>query len=210
MVTGLEVWLQQYARSIRLGSQPDNNHNMASPESSSVDPNSVSGSSEQGETVTNALSQLGRTQASNFARGRVVASNKGKNKTKRGPGKTIQKKSTSRKYVSVDARIREFKEEPFRKSNGKLFCEVCREEVSVEARIIKRLVESSRHKSGKERLSQKKKREMLIVDAMKNYDQEVHPTGEMLSDNQRVSRVEVPKTFLKAGVPLQKMDDFVN
>ena len=31
---------------------PDNNHNMASPESSSVDPNSVSGSSEQGKTVT--------------------------------------------------------------------------------------------------------------------------------------------------------------
>ena len=114
------------------------------------------------------------------------------------------------RYVSVDARIREFKEKPFRKSNDKLFCEACREEVSVKARIIKRLVESSNHKSGKERLSQKKKREMLIVDAMKNYDQEVHPKGEMLSDNQRVFRVEVLKTFLKAGVPLHKMDDFVN
>ena len=51
---------------------------------------------------------------------------------------------------------------------------------------------------------------MLIVDAMKNYDQEVHPKGEMLSDNQRVFRVEVLKRFLKAGVPLHKMDDFVN
>ena len=51
---------------------------------------------------------------------------------------------------------------------------------------------------------------MLIVDAMKNYDQEVHPKGEMLSDNQRVFRVEVLKTFLKAGVPLHKKDDFVN
>ena len=47
---------------------------------------------------------------------------------------------------------------------------------------------------------------MLIVDAMKNYGQEVHPKGEMLSDNQRVFRVEV----LKTGVPLHKMDDFVN
>ena len=113
---------------------------MASPESSSVDPNSVSGSSEQGETVTNALSQLKRAQASDFAKSRVVASNKGKNKTQRGPGKTSQKKSTSLTYVPVDARIREFKEEPFHKSNGKLFCEACREEVYVKASIIKRHV----------------------------------------------------------------------
>lgn len=47
-----------------------------------------------------------------------------------------------------------------------------------------------------------------MLDAMKNYDKEVHPKGEMLSDNQRVFRVRVLKTFLKAGVPLQKMDDF--
>ena len=78
----------------------------------------------------------------------------------------------------------------------------------MKASIIKRHVESSKHKSGKERLSQKKKREMSIVDAMKNYDQEVHPKGEMLSDNQRVFRVKVLETFLKAGVPLHKMDDF--
>ena len=133
---------------------------MASPESSSVDLNSVSSSSEQGETVTNALSQLGRAKASDFVRRRVVASHKGKNKTQRGPGKTSQKKSTSLKYISVNAIIREFKEQPFRKSNGKLFCEACREEVSVKARIIKRLVESSNHKSGKQRLSQKKKRDV--------------------------------------------------
>lgn len=51
---------------------------------------------------------------------------------------------------------------------------------------------------------------MLIVDAMKNYVQEVHRKGEMLSDNQRVFRLEVFKTFLKAGVALHKTDDFVN
>lgn len=110
--------------------------------------------------MTNALSQLGRAKASDFVTRRVVASHKGKNKTQRGPGKTSQKKSTSLKYVSVNAIIREFKEEPFRKSNGTLFCEACREEVSVKARIIKRLVESSNHKSGKQRLSQKKKRDV--------------------------------------------------
>ena len=43
---------------------------------------------------------------------------------------------------------------------------------------------------------------------MKTYDQDVHPKGEMLSNNQRVFRVRVLKTFLKAGIPLYKMDDF--
>ena len=45
---------------------------------------------------------------------------------------------------------------------------------------------------------------MPIVEAIKNYDQEVHPKGEILSDNQRVFRVRV----LKAGVPLHKMEYF--
>ena len=44
--------------------------------------------------------------------------------------------------------------------------------------------------------------------AMKNCDREVHPKGEMLSDNQRVFRLKVFKTFLKAGVPFHKVDDF--
>ena len=43
---------------------------------------------------------------------------------------------------------------------------------------------------------------------MKKYDQEVNPKEEMLSDNQRVFRIRVLKTFLKAGAPLNKMDDF--
>lgn len=109
---------------------------------------------------------------------------KARTKPNVGQGRRVKIKSTSLKYVSVDARIREFKDGPFRKSNSELFCEACREEVSVKASIIKRHVESLKHESGKERLSQKKKREMSIVHAMKNYDQEVHPKGEMLSDSQ--------------------------
>ena len=86
--------------------------------------------------MTNALSQLRRPQVSDFARSRVVASNKGVNKTQRGPEKTSQKKFTSLKYISTDARIREFKDEPFRKSNGELFCGACKEDVSVKVSII--------------------------------------------------------------------------
>lgn len=80
--------------------------------------------------------------------------------------------------------------------------------MAVKASIIKRHVDSSKHKSGKTRLAQKEKREATILQAMKKYDRQVHPEGEMLSDNQRVYRVKVVKTFLKAGVPLNKLDIF--
>ena len=125
----------------------------------------------------------------------------------RGPGK-VSKKSTTLKTNFVDTRIREFKDEPFRKSNNKLFCEACSEELSEKASIIKRHVDSQKHKSGVEKIAKKKKRELTVLDAMKNYDKEVHPKGQMLSDNQRVFRVRVLKNFLNAGVPLQKMDNF--
>ena len=154
-----------------------------------------------------ALSQLRSPKASDLARSRVVSSNKKKGDSGRGPGK-VSKKSTTLKTNFVDTRIREFKDEPFRKSNNKLFCEACREELSEKASIIKRHVDSKKHKSGVEKIAKKKKRDLTVLDAMKNYDKEVHPKGEMLSDNQRVFRVRVLKTFLKAGVPLQKMDDF--
>lgn len=154
-----------------------------------------------------ALSQLRSPKASDLARSRVVSSNKKKGDSGRGPGK-VSKKSTTLKTNFVDTRIREFKDEPFRKSNNKLFCEACREELSEKASIIKRHVDSQKHKSGVEKIAKKKKRDLTVLDAMKNYDKEVHPKGEMLSDNQRVFRVRVLKTFLKAGVPLQKMDDF--
>ena len=155
--------------------------------------------------VRNALSQLRSPQASDLARSRVFATNK----TRRGPGKS-GKKSTVLKTCHVDTRIEEFKDEPFRKSNNKLFCEVCREEVSEKSSIIKRHIESAKHKSGKGSLSQKKERDITIIDAMKKYDQEVNPKGEMLIDNQRVFRVRVLKTFLKAKFRLTRWTIFGN
>ena len=43
---------------------------------------------------------------------------------------------------------------------------------------------------------------------LKEYDQEVHPVGENLSEDVCVYRVRVVKCFLKAGVPLSKIDCF--
>ena len=49
---------------------------------------------------------------------------------------------------------------------------------------------------------------MEITEALKNYDASVHPKGETLPDSVRVFRVRVVTSFLKAGIPLSKVDSF--
>ena len=143
---------------------------------------------------------------STLARSRVVASNTSTNgaNTKR-RGKAKAKGNTPiLKTVTVDTRLREFKNEPFRKSGGKLFCNACREELSTKASIIKSHVASSKHKSGITKLAQKDKQDTNILDAMKKYNELAHPKGETLTEEQRVYRVRV----VTAGVPLNKLDNF--
>ena len=164
--------------------------------------------SDNSEVIKNALSQLRSRKPSDLARTRVVSSNNTKqNGRARGPG-NAPKKSGKMKSTYVETRIREFKEEPFRNSGNKLFCDACREEVSEKASVIKQHIQSKKHKSGVERLAKTKKRDVTVLEALKKYDEKVHPIGEMLSDNQRLFRIKTMKTFLKAGVPLQKLDDF--
>ncbi|KAK3730067.1 hypothetical protein QZH41_009898 [Actinostola sp. cb2023] len=180
---------------------------MAASSSSEINAVDLAGS-EPSEAVRNALMQLKSPKASDLARSRVVSSNKTKQysgrgdgvRGQRGPGNMPAKKSGKMKTNFVETRIREFKDEPFRNSNNKLFCDACREEISEKASIIKCHVESQKHKSGVERLAKKKKKDITVLDAMKKYDQEVHPKGEMLSDSKRLFRIKVMKTFLKAGV----------
>ena len=43
---------------------------------------------------------------------------------------------------------------------------------------------------------------------MKKYNEQVHGRGETLPEQQQVFRVKVVKTFLQAGVPLGKVDQF--
>ena len=41
---------------------------------------------------------------------------------------------------------------------------------------------------------------------LRQYDNEVHPVGTFLSDSVRVHRVKVVTAFMKAGIPLIKVD----
>ena len=69
-------------------------------------------------------------------------------------------------------------------------------------------MKSSKHASGKERLEKKEARERDIAKSLEEYDNQFHPKGESLSLAHRVYRVKVIGSFMKAGVPLNKIDCF--
>ena len=43
---------------------------------------------------------------------------------------------------------------------------------------------------------------------LRKYDKDEHPIGETLSEEVRVYRIKLVTSFLKAGVPLSKIDCF--
>lgn len=102
--------------------------------------------------------------------------------------------------------MREFAEEKLAVSNGKLFRTACCEELSLK-NVVASHVQSAKHKAGKARLVSKEAKERDIVDALALVDQQCHPVGETLP-TERVYRVKVVKIFLRAAVPLNKLDTF--
>ena len=74
--------------------------------------------------------------------------------------------------------------------------------------IVSNHVKSTKHAESKKRLLKKEAREVDIAVAMKQYDDATHRKGETLPEEQRVYRVRVMKSFLRAGVPLAKLKYF--
>ncbi len=107
------------------------------------------------------------------------------------------------KSITIAQRVKEYSDEGFTVSAKKLFCTACREEVSTKKSVINLHIKSEEHS-----LQSKNKREQDIAMALQKYDEEVHPVGETLSAQQRVYRVKVVSSFLKARVPLSKIDHF--
>ena len=75
---------------------------------------------------------------------------------------------------------------------------------------MKAHVECSKHKRSNEAIGQKEKREQDIAKALVEYEKAVHPAGESLPEAQKIYRIQVVKTFLKSGVPLNKLEHFVS
>ena len=155
-------------------------------------------------TVPSLLSRLKQATPSTLTRKRKVAQNLPHD----GRRKKSPKCATEPKTVTANQRVKEFPAEKLTVSSNKLFCNACREELALKKSIIELHVKSEKHAKGKEKLASKGKREQDISEALKLYDKEVHPVGETLPSEQRVYRVKVVSTFLKAGVPLSKLDLF--
>ena len=69
-------------------------------------------------------------------------------------------------------------------------------------------IKSVKHNECKKKLKTKQGKEIEISTALKKCDESVNPKGQTLLDEQRVYRVKVMTTFLRAGVPISKLKYF--
>ena len=112
------------------------------------------------------------------------------------------------KSVKPSQRVSEFPDEKLCVSGGKLFYLACREEIALKRSIVTYHLKSTKHVQRKEKLLRKDKREKDIAEVLKKNDEHEHPKGETLPTEQRVYRVKVVQTFLRAAIPLNKLDHF--
>ena len=117
------------------------------------------------------------------------------------------KKNSDSTSVTPSQRVEEFNNQKLIISAGKLFCLACREELSLKKSVIKNHIVSTKHTIGKKKINSKEKREKDIAESVKKYEFE-HPSGETLPTSVRVYRVKVCTTFLRAGVPINRIDKF--
>jgi len=73
---------------------------------------------------------------------------------------------------------------------------------------LKNHFRSEKHSLGKRKLDEKDVKEKDIAVAPQKHDELLHPTGETLPESMLVFRVKVVTSFLKAGVPLSKIECF--
>ena len=111
-------------------------------------------------------------------------------------------------HISPAQRVKDFPNECLAVRNGKLFCCACREELALKKSTVKSHISSGdKHKLAKEKLARKEARECDIVQSLQAFDKEVEPAGSNISMEQRVYHVKVVEHFLRAGIPLAKVDD---
>ena len=131
--------------------------------------------------IQNYLTQLRAPRRSDLTRKRKVRQNSVVSR-KRKPSCSSDPRS-----VTPLQRVREFADEALTVSAGKLFCTACREELSLKQSIIKGHVKTSKHLRGKKSVAERVSRQRDIAQALKEYDQEVHPAGETLPVTESVS-----------------------
>ena len=136
---------------------------------------------------------------------------KQKLKTNRPPIGKCQCKGTvvsDPKSVESRKRIREFTNEMLKVSVGTLDCEACREELGLKKSTIQNHVRSQKHADSKKKLEMKEAHKQDIALALMKYNEKELLHGETLPEEQQVYRIKVVTVFLRAGIPLSKLDSF--
>ena len=181
---------------------------MADSHSSEPSTSSVQSDTRQKQVVS-LLDRLKQPDSSDLSRKRKITANKG---GQGGNRRTVRPKNEKTNYepqVSAKKRLEEFKNESFKvMSDTILFCQSCKEEISVKKSIIKGHISSKKRTINKDKLSKTSKRDIDIAEALGKFDKEHHPKGETLLTATRVYRVKVVQAFLKSGTPLNRLDYF--
>jgi len=161
-------------------------------------------STETSSSAVSLLNVLKAPKSSDLSRKRSVF----RNPPPRGKRKCRGSSTNDPTRIKPSQRVKEYPNEPFVVSNNKLFCNGCREELCIKKSSVKNHIASEKHKKGKARLQSKTAKEKDLAISLKQFNSVEHLRGETLPEAQQVYRVKVLKTFLQAGVPLQKLDAF--
>ncbi|KAK3725261.1 hypothetical protein QZH41_001278 [Actinostola sp. cb2023] len=137
-----------------------------------------------------------RPVPSSIARDRSLESTSGKYK-RRGNSDTVK--------VPLHERVRQFPDENFIVREGKLFCNACREILSTKKSVLKIHVSSKKHQDGKQKMKRSKLREQTIAEAFKR-EESSKSKDSTLPVEECAYRLEVVTEFLKAGIPIAKID----
>lgn len=95
------------------------------------------------------------------------------------------------KLVTPSQCTKEYPGEELIISGGHLFCNACREELSLKASVVRSHVKSEKHVKGKKQLASKEARERDIATTLQQHNTHNHLEGESLLIDQQVYRVKV-------------------
>ena len=110
------------------------------------------------------------------------------------------------KNKSILERVGEFRGQCLERRDGELFCGVWLEVLSQKKSSVKKHVDSKKHNHSVAKRKAEHKKQLCVSEALQKCDEQ-RLKGESLPMKQRVYRMQVTEHFLKAGLPLSKVDD---
>ena len=119
-------------------------------------------------------------------------------------------KKTDVKKIGLHERLQPFPNERLCIRGGKLFCNACHKLLSTKKSILQNHCKSKKHAQGKEKLVKSKKRDVTITEVLKADNASCRLQTSTLPLEVRAFRVQVVEDFLKARVPLYKIDKLRN